>query len=68
MGRMAKRISIWDMLVWAIAAEAYVESLGGRLDVDLASIRYDSATETASIDAKLSPPVVCDHIKVDITI
>lgn len=65
---MSRRISVWDVLVWVVYAEAYVESLGGKLEVDLESITVDPKTETGYIDMKLVPPTTLNFIKVDLTI
>lgn len=65
---MARHFTIWDILVMAISWEMYVESLGGKLDVKLDTLRVDPRTETGYIDAVLSPPAVCNHIKVDFVI
>ena len=66
---MARRyFTIWDILVMAISWEMYVESLGGKLDVKLDTLRVDPETGTGYVDAVLSPPMTLNHIKVDIVV
>lgn len=63
-----QRFTFLDVFVWSILWEMYVESLGGKLDVDLVNWKYNKDTETLHLNATLVPPVTLDCIKLKLVV